>query len=116
METADEERMSPAMRRVLDLLLEGAEIPPEAMEALNGTERADLRALARTANLTRLALHRPEPEAHQAQASLARAEEALRRLGPRAGADPGSPEPDAPSPSLLDRLRRLLRVRVDDEG
>lgn len=105
------------MRRVLDLLLEGREVPAEAMDSLTKEEQADLRALARTANLTRLALQRPEPQAEQARASLERAEEALRRLGPRAAVDPAAvsdPADPAPGPSFLDRLRRLLGVRIDD--
>lgn len=116
MNTAEEERISPAMRHVLDLLLEGQNVPAEAMDALTEPEREDLGALARTANLTRLVLQQPEPPEGRAEASLARAEEALLRFGARApvGADEGE-APSSGGPSILDRLRRLLRVRTEDE-
>lgn len=115
MDTLNLEKLPPRVRRVLEAMLEGRTSRPEDLEELTDDERRELTALARTANLARLTLHRPEPTEELEAESLARAREALAQAGARAGQVPPDPDPAAPRVSLLDRLRRLLGVPTDDE-
>ena len=115
MDTINLEALPPRVRRVLEALLEGRPSEPEDLEALTDDERRELTALARTANLAHLTLHRPEPTVELEAESLARAQEALAKAGPRTGQVPPESEPAPPKPTLLDRLRRLLGVPTDDD-
>ena len=66
--------LSPTLRRVLDALLEGRAIAPQDRAALTEAEWLELRALARTANLTRLSLHQPDPTPQAEASALAEAD------------------------------------------
>lgn len=93
------------MRRVLDALLDGQPAPPDAQAALSDAEQAQVAALARTAQVTRLTLQRPEPTAEIEQRSFDRVQQALATGASR-------PVPSGTPPerhSWWDRLTRLWR-------
>jgi len=103
--------LSPPLRRVLDALLEGDAVPPADRAALSEAEWNELRALARTAHLTTLTLHQPEPSAATEAAALAKAQKVLAELGPRTGL---KEESTSNRPSWLERLKSFLGVEAAD--
>lgn len=106
--------LSPALRRVLDALLEGESVSASDRAALSEDEWNELRALARTANLTRLTLHQPDPTPQAEASALEKAQKTLQELGPRVSVvAPHTPEPEAPRTGWLERLRRFLRIEED---
>jgi hypothetical protein len=104
MATSSFENSSPALQRALDALTSGETASPEEIAALNGEERTELTGLARTARLTHLTLARPEPTQELEAEALARAQERLTQLGPRA-----NPEPPTATPTFTERLRKFFR-------
>jgi hypothetical protein len=99
--------VSPSMQHVLDAMLEGASAPPEALGELTDDERAELASLARTANLTALTLHLPDPNPDAVARALARAEREMERRTPNSSppADAGTYQEAAqPRRSWLDRF------------
>ena len=114
----DASTISEPMRRVLDALLAGEPVPPEAQARLTDAERAEVAALARTAHLTKLTLAKPEPTAEVEAAALARAHAAFaqRRTGGAAGDSAGAhDEASAPRGGLLARITGLFQKRKDQE-
>ena len=108
-ETPTLETLSGPMRRVLEALLDDAPAlsdEAEALESLTEAERAEVAALARTANLTALTLHQPDPDQDAAAKALARAEKALERRGSAPSA-PAAPEPT--QETRRNWLERLLK-------
>lgn len=105
--------LSPTLRRVLDALLEGRPIEANDRVALTTEEWTELRALARTANLTRLALHQPDPTPQAEANALAQAQKTLAEVGARRALTPqpldATPESEV-KPSWLERLRGFLGI------
>lgn len=89
--------LSEPMRRVLDAMLDGQPVPPDAHEALTDTERQELAALARTAQITRLALQLPEPPETVETQALERAQKALTQASPGAAMQPRGGETEQSS-------------------
>jgi hypothetical protein len=106
--------LSPTLRRVLDALLEGRAIDPKDRAALTEAEWLELRALARTANLTRLSLHQPDPTPQAEASALAEAQKTLAEVGPRTSAHAQTLAPPS-KPSWLERLRSLLGIEEHDD-
>jgi len=121
---------SEAMRRVLEAMVAGEPVPPEAHASLSEEERREVAALARTAHVTRLALNQPEPTLEMEAKALARAQATLATNGAArpAGATPlappppsrssgpggggGGPQPDEPEDeSFLQWLARIFGKR-----
>lgn len=75
-------KTSEAMRSVVEALIEGKTAPPEAQAALTDAERAEVAALARTAHLTRLTMHKPDPSPTVEAAALSRAQQTLAARAP----------------------------------
>lgn len=96
------------MRRVVDALLAGEPVPPDAHAVLTEAERAEVASLARTAHLTKLTLARPEPSAEMEAASLERAHAAFTRRRQADAALGITEEKRTPSSPLLDWLRERL--------
>jgi len=112
----DASTISEPMRRVLDALLAGEPVPPEAQARLTDAERAEVASLARTAHLTKLTLAKPEPTAEMEAASLARAHAAFaqRRAGGATGAGDSvgaHDEAAAPLGGLLARITGIFQKR-----
>jgi hypothetical protein len=105
--------LSPALHRVLIALLEGESISDKDRAALTEAEWDELRALARTANLTRLTLHQPDPTPQAQASALAQAQKTLAEVGPRVSHNPASLAPSEPRPTWLERLKSLLRIEED---
>lgn len=105
--------LSPTLRRVLDSLLEGQAVTPADRAALSEAEWNELRALARTAHLTTLTLHQPEPSAETEAAALAQAQKVLQQIGPRTGLKTQE-STGASRPSWLERLKSFLGVEEAD--
>jgi hypothetical protein len=107
------ETMSPAARRVVEALIEGAPVSPHDREALTEAERAEVASFARTAHLTRLTLQNENPDPTAEQASLDRARTQL------ASRPPGtvSPQPPATTPTggFPAWVKRLIGIQEDDE-
>jgi sugar/nucleoside kinase (ribokinase family) len=93
------------MRRVLEAMLDDAPAPPDALESLTDEERAEIASLARTANLTALTLHQPDPDPDAAEKALERAEKALERRGPV----PPITQTEPPQETRRNWLERLLK-------
>jgi hypothetical protein len=93
--------LSPALRRVLDALLDGETISNADRAELTEAEWDELRALARTANLTRL--------------TLAQAQKTLAEVGPRTSHNPTALAPSEPRPTWLERLKSFLRIEEDKD-
>jgi hypothetical protein len=106
---------SPTLLRVLDALLEGRAVDALDRAALTEAEWFELRALARTANLTRLTLHQPDPTPQAEASALAQAQKMLAELGPRSSSQPLLAAPQESKPTWLDHLRRFLRVEEDKD-
>src|SRR5687767_890102 len=109
--------LSEPMRRVLDAMIDGQPVPPDAHEALTEAERQELAALARTAQITRLALQQPEPpEAVETQA-LQRAQKALTQEPPlpaaRTGSGGGRSDETSPQSGWRTWLSRLFGRKND---
>lgn len=102
--------LSPTLRRVLDALLEGKPVASGDRAALSESEWNELRALARTAHLTTLTLHRPVPSPETEAAALERAQKVLAEVGPRVSANPPPQEMGESKPSWLDRLKSFLGI------
>jgi hypothetical protein len=73
----EEPPISDAARRVAEALIEGSPPPPDARAALTPLEQAEIAALVRTARLTYLALHQPEPGDAAEESAWAKAKDAL---------------------------------------
>lgn len=71
------DRLTPAMRTVVDALAEGIEPSPSVLAALSTSEVQEARLLARTARLTYLSLHQPPIGADVEAEALSRAQTAL---------------------------------------
>ncbi len=87
---------SEPMRRVLEAMVAGEAIPPDAHAALSDEERQEVAALARTAHLTRITLHQPEPTQEMEARALARAQATLAARPAGASGRGGA---DAPAPA-----------------
>ncbi|WP_395088577.1 hypothetical protein [Armatimonas sp.] len=107
--------LSPTLRRVLDALLEGRTIESSDRAALTEAEWIELRALARTANLTRLTLHQPDPTPQAEASALAQAQKILAEIGPRSSAHPQALAPLNNKLSWLERLRGFLGIEEDKD-
>lgn len=107
--------LSPALRRVLDALLDGETISSADRAELTEAEWDELRALARTANLTRLTLHQPDPTPQAQASALAQAQKTLAEVGPRASHNPAALAPSEPRPTWLERLKSFLRIEEDKD-
>ncbi len=107
--------LSPTLRRVLDALLEGRSIDVADRAALTEAEWNELKALSRTANLARLALHQPDPTPQAEASALAQAQKTLAEIGPRISAHPQALAPPESKPSWLDRLRGFLGIEEDKD-
>ena len=105
--------LSPSLRRVLDALIEGNPIEPADRAALTEAEWIELRALARTANVTRLTLHQPDPTPQAEASALAQAQRTLAEIGPRPSAHPHALTSPVSKPSWLERLRGFLGIDED---
>jgi hypothetical protein len=102
--------LSEPMQRVLAALIEGQAPPPDADAALTEAERAEIAALGRTAHLTYIALHQPEPSTVAEEKALDRARKELaRRQTASAGNGVTSPPVTVPRPALLAWLERLRK-------
>ena len=102
------ETLPEPLRRVLEAIVEGIPVPADADAALSPEERAEVAALARTANLTYLTLQQPEPPAEAEARSLALAQDALAQRPPTT-----PPEEVRPRPALLAWLERLRNRRSE---
>jgi sugar phosphate isomerase/epimerase len=100
------EALSDPMRRIVEALVEGIPVPPDAEAALTPDERAEVGALVRTANLTYLTLQQPDPPTEAEARSLARAQDALSQRPPVPVT-----EEIRPRPALLAWLERLRNRR-----
>lgn len=104
--TPDE--LSPQLRQVLEAFIAGEPAPPDVVAALSEADRAEIAALTRTAQFTRLVLQSPLPSPETEAAALARAREAFAKRGfPIEGMEETEPAP--PRPALLAWLERLRR-------
>lgn len=108
--------LSPTLRRVLDALLDGRPVSAEDQAALTPDDREELQALARTAHLTGLTLHQPDPPTPAEIAALEKAQAALVAAGVRPSVHPQSLQPDdlMGRPSFLTRLKRFLGISEDE--
>lgn len=97
------ETLSRPMRLALEALLDDAPPPADALAALTDEERAELASLARTANLTSLTLHQPDPNPDAQANAWAQAEKALDRRAAAPSPPPAAPPPK-PRRNWLDRL------------
>jgi hypothetical protein len=107
--------LSPPVHRVLDALLEGRSIEATDRAALTEEEWMELRALACTANLTRLTLHQPDPTPQAEASALAQAQQTLAAVGARPSVHPQTLESPKEKPSWLDRLRGFLGIERDKD-
>jgi hypothetical protein len=107
--------LSPTLRRVLDALIEGRNIEPTDRAALTEAEWAELRALSRTANLTRLTLHQPDPTPQAEASALAQAQKTLAEVGVRTSVHPQALASPENKPSWLERLRGFLGIEENKD-
>lgn len=89
--------ISEAAQRVAEALIAGDPPPPDAQAALSNEEKAEIAAMIRTARLTYLTLHQPEPGADAEEKALAKAKDALQNR-----------PPDTPSDTVPPRWRAWL--------
>ena len=78
----NDEEMSPALRRALDILFEATPIPVETFAALTTAERAYFRSTARTAGLLQNVLNYDVAQESSETVSLVRAQEAQAQIPP----------------------------------
>ena len=120
--TNSEPVFSEAMRRVLEAMVAGEPVPPEAHASLSEEERREVASLARTSHVTRLALNQPEPTLEMEAKALARAQATLattsaaRPAGAAApsiagGAGAAPPQEEADDGTFLQWLARIFGKR-----